>query len=1000
MKKRLILFVLLGMILSGCNGNNDDTPTTTTTGQSIVVERNELIGLPNNSYEVEFINNSGTQPFIEVSDYELINVAVKSLNKIAINLLKEGEGYVKLGASQDNMHQINVKAIDLKINNDVDHIDVGETLTIDLSHDVDATYSIDNEDIATVNGDVITVHKQGAFNLTVKYGEIVLSKAFDSYRRSNKITELSRNSIYVKYHGRNVHLGTHVIMNNTGSGFEVTFYGKELYATMDGWYGSWYGETRLTVLVDGETDTEERVVILSQATTKAEYKLVDGLDEGVHTVKVLKITEAGASHMNLYELRTDGYFKPTDKTQKLRMEVYGDSITAGYGNLRGDAADGTNATIQDGMQTYATYAASTLDADINVQAKSGIGLYTSANVDDSMQVNKLYRYVNYDGEYRWNFDNYIPDIVIINLGTNDHWNTSVFDEEDFVAEYFYLVENLAKRYGEETAFIFASGLMEQKVDSFVQKAVTSISSRYSNPIYTIQFDQCGSGHPVKEEHKAASEKLVKLIKDNGLDVIHYEETEPEKEISEITGEQANFDLKINLQEDYPAYVSIYLEGFEHDKCVYEEQYRNRFPHNPDTTLGMIEGDYEVRFYALVGDQKYYEIDQEPRILHIRKDTRVVELTVGTLYIPEDPNKDAATYGWNMSTILFEGSFTATSEKDVSLVNNNWMAGFVTREAIYGDDYRVSTHIQASNIDYTNSYIGLAPYYVDDLNYIWTYIGFNANGSLRTIGFTGAVNGKDIGFYDCWSFANLKPDFNAGVDIAVVRHGTELTVEFMGVKETQTLYCLNKDTVRIGVQSSIETQVNYTNFTQTYVEPTGEKSVWSQSACLYAQSYEVISDDSVSISNYNNWMAGFILKVNPYADNYEVSALVKADQDNYNGGTDTQIAIVPFFQDANNFVCVYLQWQAGNTLKSIGMTGKIGGVDLGWNDFWNFASVPTSLLEGNVLTVARSGNKITTTFGGVTETKTLSKLGDLSCYAAGVWCHNANATFENYKVVAK
>ena len=995
----LCLFSILSMSLMGCEkGSVDDNTPTQPSTSGILLAKTELIGLPEHSYDIEFINETSYQPIIEVSDYELINVSIKSLSKISISLLKEGEGYVKIGASTSEMKTINVKAIDLEITNDEDHIDVGETLKINLSKDVDASYSIDNQDVAKIENGSITALTQGEFTLEVTYGDIVLYKSFSSYVRSNTITNLERNSVFVKYHGRNVHLGRQVIMNNVGSGFEISFYGTELYATLSGWYGTWYGETRVTVLVDGEKDTEERVVIINNATTTTEYKLIDKLEPGLHTVKVLKITEAGGNDLNFYGVRTDGYFVPVNKEPKLKIEVYGDSITAGYGNLRGNAADGTNATIQDGMQTYATYAAASLDADINVLAKSGIGLYTSANVDDKLQVNTGYKYVNYDQKYLWNLNNYIPDIVIINLGTNDHWNTSVFDVVTYKNEYINLINNLIDAYGNDTAFILVSGLMEQKVDDYVQEVYSVIKNEIENPIYTLQFEQCSSGHPVKEEHKVVSEKLVKLIKDNGLDVIHTPSEKPQEEVSGITGEVVNFELKVNFQEDYPAYAKIYLEGLGEDKLIYDrENHLSYFPSIPELNIEIAEGDYEVRFYALVDGVKYYEIEQETHILMVRKDIDVIEVIVGTLMIPEDPNPNSDTFGWDMSTKLFEGSFTATSESSLSMTNQNWMAGFVTREAEYGDNYSISVNIKAENINLTSDYIGLAPYYVDDLNFIWCYIGFNSSGTLRTIGFTGAINGKDIGFIDCWTFAGLKPSLEEGFDITIIRNGINMTVECMGRTETQTLYCLTKDTNRVGVQSSTPGVVYYNNFVQSSHTSTTNSSIWSQSACLFEQSYQVISDDSVTVNNYNNWMAGFILKSNPYSDEYTISAKIYDVVDNYNITSDTQIALVPFFQDANNFICVYLQWNENNKLKSIGMTGKIGGVDLGWNDFWNFAGVATSLTDGDVLEITRTNTSIKVSFGGVTETRKLSVLDGLSCYAVGVWCHNAEATFKEFSI---
>ena len=76
--------------------------------------------------------------------------------------------------------------------------------------------------------------------------------------------------------------------------------------------------------------------------------------------------------------------------------------------------------------------------------------------------------------------------------------------------------------------------------------------------------------PVIEEHKAASKQLVKLIEDNGLDVIHQEPVEEEKPVSDIVGGMASFELKVTLQEDYPNYVTVGLEGLGDDIEVYKE----------------------------------------------------------------------------------------------------------------------------------------------------------------------------------------------------------------------------------------------------------------------------------------------------------------------------------------------------------------------------------------------------------------------------------------------
>lgn len=1010
--KKSFLISLLALILTSCNNVpsaspsvtpsvspsvpsvSEVTPSPSVSESDITLLEESLIGLPNHSYDVDLINEDNKTLLIEVSDSSLVSVDVKSNTSINISLLKEGSGFVKVGLKEDNMKTISVECLDLKIINEETHLSVGDVLNITLSHNVNATFEVDNTDVAIINNKTVEALSSGEFTLTARYGRISVSKSFNVYPRSNIITDLSRENIFVKYHGRNVHLGSHVIMNNVGSGFEVSFYGTTLKANLSGWYGTWYGETRIAVLVDGAVNTEENVIVIDQSTNLHKYTLVDNLNEGLHTVKVVKITEALSSSLDFYGVETDGYFVPVNKEEKLKIEVYGDSISAGYGNLRGSAPDGTNATIQDGMQTYATYTARALNADINVQARSGIGLYTSGNIDDNYQVNTGYRYVNYDKEYRWNFDNYTPDIVIINLGTNDHWNPSVFNETTYINKYLELIDNLISNYGEDTAFIFASGLMEQKVDDYVQQVYNQVKNSYDNSFHTIKFNQCAAGHPIKEEHKVASEALVELITDNNLNVIHTKET-PMPEIGEITGKSVDITIDVSICDDYPSYAPIYMEAFGEETLVYSSEEYNNYPQGKTINKTVNEGDYEVRFYSYVNGVKNYEINNKPHILQVRENNFDFDLMVNTMVIADDPNPDADTFGWNMSSKLYEGSFNATDASTVSMTNNNWMAGFVTRPAIYTDNYTVSATIRAENFTVNNNdYLGLMPFYLDDLNCIWCYVGLNSdNTTLRTIGLYGYINGKETAYYDCWSFQGLTLPYDTGFELKVTRAGENFSVECLGRTEMKTISGLTGASKRIGVQSVTAGTVYYSNFKQ--INSFG----WLQSDCLFSQTNTPISSDSISINNNNNWMAGFALKSSQIKDNYTVSATIFSAEDNYLESNDVQLAIVPYYKDAINFVCVYLQWNASKTLKSIGMTGKINGVDLEWNDFWAFKECPTSLTQGSDIEVARSGASITVKFNNITETKQITSLAGLDNAFAGVWAHNAVGTFSNYKVEA-
>lgn len=970
---------------------SESSQTSSSYTGDISVKKSNIIGLPNHEYELEFENTTNEQIMVVIGDnnYSLMNVSIISNTKVKVSLLSEGKGFFTLRTLSNPGVRIDIESINLTVTNDTDHIDVGQSLQLTLSSDKQATYEVNDEEIATVTSTgLITVHKKGVFEVTIKYGEIVIVKNFDSYERLSNLTSLNRNNPFIKYHGRNVHENGYVIMNNTASGFEVTFFGTKLVASLDAWYGSWYGQTQVSVLVDGEKDTTKKVVILNKATTQSDYTLVSGLDEGVHTVKVLKRTEALSSSMTLFSLKTDGYFKPVDKTEKLKIEAYGDSITAGYGNLRPTSnPDYTDSVSQSGLQTYATYTAWELDADINVQARSGIGMYTSGNVQSGTHVKDYYNKVNYDGEYDWNFNNYIPDIVIINLGTNDFWDGNNFNLQTFKTEYVNTVTSLANIYGEDTSFILASGLMENNVNAHLPDIKTKINNNVTNDIHIIKFPQCEYGHPLASEHKKASETLVQYIKDNNLDIIHTKSIE-EVEIAEATNKNVSIKLNVETQDVLPSYCDLYVKGLGENVKL---QKVDAFNYSATTTLK--EGDYNLSF-IINNEEQYKEYDSN-HLIQVRENNNEFNLKLDSfLSLPDEPI-DNVTFGWNQSAHAFESTFTATNESNVSILNKNWMAGFVYKKAKIKDNYKLSMTIQTNSTINDQTYVGYCPYYVDDLNYIVIYLQWYLNGSVyavKGIGCTGAIDGKDIGWNDFWSFKDMNINLSQGVVIDTFKNGNALTVKIGNVQETQTFFKMGTSTQCYALWSYTDKVVNYTNISQVSDTSISAPS-WIQSPCLSSQTYQVISDNEVTLQNDSNWLAGFIVRGTDYRDNYTLEATITAEKDSYPG--DNKLGLVPLYIDSNNFIVCYLQWDNQGLIPSIVLTGLINGQDIGFQDIWDFQGTASSLTKGDVMKVSRNNTKFTVTYGGKTFTKYINSIDGLNNYGYGVWnIRTGNVRYSN------
>jgi len=154
--------------------------------------------------------------------------------------------------------------------------------------------------------------------------------------------------------------------------------------------------------------------------------LATALPKGEHLVRVMYIIEG-------YELKPDFRGFVLDKDGELldapalperRIEFIGNSITCGYGNESIEKTDPFEYETENHYYTYAQLTTRNLEAMAHVVARSGIGVYRSYDgpkkgTPENVMTTE-YEYTNlYDRSERWDFSRYQPQVVCINLGTND-----------------------------------------------------------------------------------------------------------------------------------------------------------------------------------------------------------------------------------------------------------------------------------------------------------------------------------------------------------------------------------------------------------------------------------------------------------------------------------------------------------------------------------------------------------------------------------------------------
>jgi lysophospholipase L1-like esterase len=152
--------------------------------------------------------------------------------------------------------------------------------------------------------------------------------------------------------------------------------------------------------------------------------LADGISPGDHTLEVYRETEGMYGH-SVFGGFVDGMLKGAPTASGRLIEVIGDSISAGYGNLGKevhppwDNACSFSLDTESSYQSYGAMVGRALDAEVSIVARSGWGMYRDANGDPAAVMRSVYaNAIGTEGAPAWSFQRK-ADAVIINLGTND-----------------------------------------------------------------------------------------------------------------------------------------------------------------------------------------------------------------------------------------------------------------------------------------------------------------------------------------------------------------------------------------------------------------------------------------------------------------------------------------------------------------------------------------------------------------------------------------------------
>lgn len=269
-----------------------------------------------------------------------------------------------------------------------------------------------------------------------------------------------------------------------------------------------------TVVVDG-------VVGDRLATTAGErlYELAADLPPGEHTVELYRRTEGAFGPTVFAGIELDGTLLAPPPVAR-RIEILGDSITCGYGNEGADQFCNFSAGTENHYLTYGAIAARNLGAELSTVAWSGKGVVYNYGDDTFEPLPEVYgRAIPTEASSTWDFA-WQPDVVVINLGTNDFSTTNDPTEQVFVGAYVALLEDIRVRYPAARILCTAAPLLgepdQTTLANFIDLAVAERANAGDTAVARVDIatPQTGFGcdwHPSLATHAAMAAELEAVL---------------------------------------------------------------------------------------------------------------------------------------------------------------------------------------------------------------------------------------------------------------------------------------------------------------------------------------------------------------------------------------------------------------------------------------------------------------------------------------------------------
>lgn len=257
--------------------------------------------------------------------------------------------------------------------------------------------------------------------------------------------------------------------------------------------------------------------------------LVNSLEPGAHTARISYAVEGYNYNPEFrgFYIDNDARLLDAPKRPERRIEFIGNSITCGYGIEGENGKEDFSFRTENHFYSYATLTARALNAEHVVVARSGYGIYRNYGGPKEGNPNcipALYeRTLFNDSTVMWDFNRFRPQVVCVNLGTNDV-SLRVIDRERLTVAYRDFIKRLRGYYPEAKIVMltgcmaFGDGLkaLKETLDAVVKEA----NDNGDKNVYRFDMSQqdgtLGYGsdyHPSMRQAQKMADELIPYLRE-------------------------------------------------------------------------------------------------------------------------------------------------------------------------------------------------------------------------------------------------------------------------------------------------------------------------------------------------------------------------------------------------------------------------------------------------------------------------------------------------------